>query len=190
MRTLVLFMHVSLDGFVATSEGGMDWIHISDEMFDYAGERTDAADTALYGRVTYEMMDAYWPTAADKPDASKHDLQHSRWYNNVQKVVLSRTMKGINKPNTRIIGANALAEIAELKQAAGREIVMFGSPGAAQSLMAENLIDDYWLFVNPVLLGRGIPLFKNLKDRIDLTLVKNHTFKDGVVCLNYKTQRG
>ena len=103
MRSLVSFMHVSLDGFVAGPNGEMDWIKVDDEIFDYAGNRTNESDTALYGRVTWEMMEAYWPTAADKPNASKHDIQHSTWYNKVDKIVLSKSMKGKQLPNTIII---------------------------------------------------------------------------------------
>src|SRR3979409_1602991 len=94
MRKLVLFMHTSLDGFVAGPNGEMDWIKVDDEMFEYVGKRTNGADTALYGRVTYQMMEGDWPTAADRPNATKHDIEHSRWYNKVAKIVLSRTMRG------------------------------------------------------------------------------------------------
>jgi dihydrofolate reductase len=78
VRKLVLFMHTSLDGFVAGPNGEMDWISVDDEMFEYAGQRTREADTALYGRITWQMMESYWPTAADQPAASKHDIEHSR----------------------------------------------------------------------------------------------------------------
>jgi dihydrofolate reductase len=87
-------MHTSLDGFVGGPNGEMDWIDVDDEMFEYAGQRTREADTALYGRVTYQMMESYWPTAGDQPTATKHDIEHSKWYNSVAKVVVSRTMKG------------------------------------------------------------------------------------------------
>jgi dihydrofolate reductase len=187
MRKVVLFMHTSLDGFVAGPQGEMDWINVDEEIFDYAGRRTDQADTALYGRVTYQMMDAYWPTAADQPNATRHDVEHSRWYNQVDKVVVSRTMR-VDRPKTRFIGQNVGAEIQQLKQSAGREIVIFGSPGAAHSLMAENLIDEYWLFVNPILLGEGIPLFRDIRNRTALKLVQSHTFSSGVVCLHYELQ--
>jgi dihydrofolate reductase len=186
MRKLVLFMHTSLDGFVAGPNGEMDWIIVSEEMFDYAGQRTDAADTALYGRVTYDMMESYWPTAGDKPGASKHDKQHSTWYNNVEKVVISRTMKGKELPRTTVVSENITPEIRELKQKAGREIVIFGSPGASHLLMANGLIDDFWLFVNPILLGQGIPLFKNIRQREQLKLVTNRPFSSGVICLQYE----
>src|SRR5215208_6430556 len=100
MKKLVLFMHASLDGFVAGPNGEMDWIKVDDEMFDYAGRETNEADTALYGRVTWEMMEAYWPTAANQPAATKHDIEHSEWYNKVTKVVLSKSMQGRNLKNT------------------------------------------------------------------------------------------
>jgi len=186
MRKLVLFMHTSLDGFVAGPNGEMDWITVDEEMFDYAGKRTNQADTALYGRITYEMMESYWPTAADQPGATRHDIEHSRWYNKVTKVILSRSMKGTNLPNTKIISENLLNEIIELKQAKGQDILIFGSPSASHFLMAENLIDDYWLFINPILLGEGIPLFKGVKIKTRLKLVETIPFSSGVVCLHYE----
>jgi dihydrofolate reductase len=186
VRRLVLFMHTSLDGFVGGPNGEMDWIDVNDEMFEYAGQRTREADTALYGRVTYQMMESYWPTAGDQPTATKHDIEHSQWYNSVAKVVVSRTMTGAKPTNTRIVGEGVTAEIIKLKQAAGKDIVMFGSPTVAHALMAENLIDDYWLFINPVLLGRGIPLFKDIKARAALGLGASHVFSSGVVCLHYE----
>src|SRR5204863_1178783 len=103
MRKLVLFMHASLDGFVAGPNGEMDWIKVDDEMFDYAGKRTNESDTALYGRVTYDMMEAYWPTAANQPNASKHDIEHSAWYNQVEKIVVSKSLKGKTIKNAKIV---------------------------------------------------------------------------------------
>jgi dihydrofolate reductase len=185
MRNLVLFMHTSLDGFVAGPNGEMDWIHTDEEIFDYGEQRIREADTALYGRITYQMMEGYWPTAADQPNPTKHDIEHSRWYAHVAKVVLSRTMKGTSLVNTKIISDDLTGEITKLKQGAGKEIIVFGSPTAAHSLMAANLIDDYWLFVNPVLLGQGIPVFRAIRDRTALTLVTSKVFASGVVCLHY-----
>lgn len=184
MRKLVLFMHTSLDGFVAGSKGEMDWIHVDEELFDYASNRTNESDLALYGRVTYQMMDAYWPTAASQPNASKHDIEHSAWYNKVQKVVLSKTMNGTTLKNTKIISGNLANEINQLKNAIGSEIIIFGSPGAAHSLMAENLIDEFWLFVNPIVLGQGIPLFKN-PPQMKLKLITSKALNSGVVCTHY-----
>jgi len=186
MGKLVLFMHVSADGFVGGPNGEMDWIHVDEEIFDYAGGRTNEADTALYGRKTFQMMDGYWPTAAEQPGATKHDIEHSAWYNRVTKVVLSRTLKSGDLKNTIIISENVADEIRKLKKTTKKDILIFGSPDAVHSLMAENLIDEYWLFVNPVLLSAGRSLFQNLKDRVKLTLATHHAFPSGVVCLHYK----
>jgi dihydrofolate reductase len=185
MGNLVLFMHTSLDGFVAGLNGEMDWIHVDEEIFDYAAKRTDAADTALYGRVTFEMMESYWPTAADQPNPTRHDIEHARWYNRVAKVVLSRTMRGRHLANTKIISDNVAEEISNIKKDTDKEIIIFGSPTAAHSLMAANLIDDFWLFVNPVLLGHGIPLFSGIGNKTQLELVTSKAFSSGVVCLRY-----
>ena len=179
-------MHVSADGFVGGPNGEMDWIHVDEEIFEYAGGRTNEADTALYGRKTFQMMDAYWPTAAEKPGASKHDIEHAAWYNRVTKVVLSRTLKSEDLKNTVIISKKVADEINMLKKTGKKDILIFGSPDAVHSLMAENLIDGYWLMVNPVLLGAGIPLFKNIKDRVKLKLANHHALSSGVVCLHYE----
>lgn len=100
MRKIISFMHVSLDGFVAGPNGELNWIKRDEELFDYVGKRIQETNTALYGRVTYEMMEAYWPTAGDEPEASKHDIEHSKWYNNVHKLVLSKIMKVESLTNT------------------------------------------------------------------------------------------
>jgi dihydrofolate reductase len=186
MRKLVLFMHVSLDGYTTNSKKQMDWVIADEDMFDIAGQQTQKSDTALYGRGTYEIMENYWPTAADKPGATKHDIEHSMWYNNVQKVIVSTTLSGSEIKNTKFISDNLPDEIRKLKNEKGKEIVMFGSPTLASSLMQENLIDEYWLFINPIVVGQGIPLFKNIKHYIELELITSQTFASGVVCLHYK----
>jgi len=179
-------MHTTLDGFAAGPKGEMDWIHVDDEIFDYAANQTDDADAALYGRVTYQMMDAYWPTAGDQPGASKHDIKHSHWYNSVEKIILSRTLAGNNLQRTTVISNNILEQITKIKQQPGKNILIFGSPTAVQSLLQENLIDEFWFFVNPIVLGKGISFFGGVTDSLKLTLVSNHIFSSGVVCLQYK----
>lgn len=183
MRNLVLFMHISLDGFTARADGAMNWIKVSDEMFEYANARTEAADTALYGRKTFEMMDAYWPTAGDEPDASKHDIEHSTWYNKTLKYVVSETAEQQDTDKIKFISGDVKAQVGDLKKQDGGEIIMFGSPGLARYLMAEGLVDEYWLFVNPIILGGGIPLFANVE--IKLTLKKSTTLANGVIGLHY-----
>ena len=187
-------MHISLDGFVAGPKGEMDWIKADQEIFDFVGKRISEGDTALYGRVTYQMMENYWPTAGDKPTATKHDIEHSKWYSKVHKVVLSKTMNdegpmAFGLANTTIISDKLSARINEIKQQAGEDILLFGSPTATHSLIQQNLIDGYWLFVNPIILGQGIPLFVDIKDKIKLKLLTTRQFTCGVTELNYIVDR-
>ncbi|MBK8503169.1 MAG: dihydrofolate reductase family protein [Saprospiraceae bacterium] len=192
MRRIISFMHISLDGFVAGLNGEMDWIKVDEEIFDYVGKRISEGDTALYGRVTYQMMEDYWPTAGDKTTATKHDIEHSKWYSKVQKVVLSKTMRDADLTNTKIISDNLSDRIKEIKQSrndGSKDILLFGSPTATHSLMQQDLIDGYWLFVNPIILGQGIPLFVDIKDKIKLKLVTTRPFNCGVTELNYIVDR-
>lgn len=182
-------MHVSLDGFVTDANGSMEWIKADAEMFDYASAQTERSDTALYARKTYELMEGYWPTAADKPNASKHDIEHSSWYNQVNKYVISRSWAGKKLPTATLISDNVVEEIKKLRQGEGKDIVIFGSPSLGKLLTAENLVDDYWLFVNPLILGDGLPLFKDIKTKTFLKLASSITFASGVVALHYEAKR-
>lgn len=185
MTKIISFMHISLDGFVAGPHGEMNWITINEEIFDHVGKRISQTDTALYGRVTYQMMENYWPTAADKPTATKHDREHSKWYKTAHKAVLSTTLQGLDLPNTTIISEQLQDNIHKLKQRGGEEILLFGSPAATHALMQEDLIDGYWLFVNPIILGQGIPLFMEQAEKVKLKLVSTRPFDGGVIELNY-----
>lgn len=185
MRKVISFMHISLDGFVAGPNGEMDWIKVNEEIFTHVGKRISEGDTALYGRTTFQMMESYWPTAADKPDASQHDIEHSKWYSQVRKIVLSTTLNETDFTNTKIIRGNLAKEINAIKQDGESEILVFGSPKATHALMQENLIDGFWLFVNPVVLGKGIPLFTNIREKINLKLLNTKPFSCGVTELNY-----
>jgi dihydrofolate reductase len=189
MRKIISFMHMSLDGFVAGPNGEMDWIKVDDEIFDYVGKRISEGDTALYGRVTYQMMENYWPTAGNKPAATRHDIEHSAWYNKIHKVVLSKTMKEAGLTNTKIISDKLSDRINEIKQQDGKDILLFGSPTATHELIQLNLIDGYWLFINPIILGRGIPLFTDINDKIKLKIVTTRQFTCGVTELNYTVDR-
>jgi dihydrofolate reductase len=185
MRKLILFMHVSIDGYVTGPTGKMDFVRVDDQMFEFADKQSEEADLALYGRVTYEMMDAYWPNAAAEAGASKHDIHHSNWYNSVEKLVASRTITDTSKPRTRFINDSIEEEIVQLKNSPGKNIIMFGSPGLAKTMMLSDLIDEYWLFVNPVIRGDGNPLFKNGSPQINLELKSTQALPSGVVMLHY-----
>jgi dihydrofolate reductase len=179
-------MHISLDGFVAGPNGEMNWIKVNEEIFNHVGQRISQGDTSFYGRKTFNMMESYWPTAADKPDATNHEIQHSKWYKNVHKIVLSKTLKTADFSNTTIIDYNIAEKINEIKQQEGSEILLFGSPTATHALQELNLIDGYWLFVNPILLGDGIPLFAEVNDITQLKLNSVKAFDCGVVEMKYE----
>lgn len=178
-------MHVSLDGFVAGPKGEMDWIKVDEEMFDFVKSFTDAADAALYGRKTWEMMEGYWPTAGDAAGASKHDKEHSAWYNSVQKLVVSNSMVGQVKDKTTFIGGDVVQQLKEIKEKDGKDILIFGSPSVVRTLMENNLIDDYWLFLNPIILGQGISMFAELEEKIELVHQETKDLSCGVTALHF-----
>src|ERR1700753_2870272 len=120
MRNLKFFMHTSLDGFISGLNGEMNWIKLDDEIFDVVAPLTDNADTALYGRKTYEMMESYWPKAGEQPNATKHDKEHSAWYNKVSKVVLSKTLSETGLINTKVISDQLTDNINKIKNQEGK----------------------------------------------------------------------
>jgi dihydrofolate reductase len=185
MRKLVFQMHISLDSYVAGMHGELDWIKLDEEMFDFVNILTNNADTALYGRVTYQIMNNYWPEAGMKPNASKHDIEHSSWYNRVSKIVLSNTLKNSGQADTTFISGNVIEKISRLKQQKGRNIIIFGSPSVSNLLLNEGLVDEFWLFINPVVLGDGISLFRGGSKIIKLEQKEVKTFKFGVTAIHY-----
>lgn len=184
MRNLILSVHMSLDGFVCGPNGEMDWIHVDDDLFNYIVNLTNRSDAAIYGRVTFQMMDAYWPTAAEQPNASKHDIDHSTWYNRVEKYVLSNTLTTSN-PNVTVLSGDIATKIKEIKSQPGESLLMFGSPSAAHSLMQFDLVDELWIFVNPIILGEGKPIFINFGQPKKLELIESQTFASGIIELHY-----
>lgn len=189
MRKIISFLHISLDGFVAGPKGEMNWIKVDEEIFDFVGNRIREGDTALYGRVTYQMMENYWPGAGEKPGATRHEREHSRWYNQAHKIVLSKTLKEEELVNTTVISDDLTGRINGIRQQEGKEILLFGSPTATHALIQRNLIDGFWLFVNPIVLGKGIPLFTEIGDPLKLTLMTTRPFACGVTELNYLVDR-
>jgi dihydrofolate reductase len=189
MRKVVAFVHLSLDGFAAGPNGELDWISYDDELEKYAEGVVASVGAAMYGRVTYQMMESYWPAMLTDTSASKHEREHARWLEDIPKVVFSRTLKKTDWNNARLIKANLVEEVAKLKKKPGKDLVIFGSPGLTQALLKLDLVDEYRLTVNPVVLGKGMPLFKGIKDSINLKLLETRTFKSGVLGLHYETDR-
>lgn len=185
MSKIISFMHISLDGFVAGLNGALDWITVNQEIFDFVGTRVRETDTALYGRSTFQMMEGYWPTAGNKTTATKHEIEHATWYNNAKKIVLSTTLSASDFNNTTVINDALDDQLNEIKAQTTKDILLFGSPTATHTLLQHNLIDGFWLFLNPVILGVGIPLFKDNKQQLKLDLLSTHPFACGVIELNY-----
>jgi dihydrofolate reductase len=186
MRNVILLMHVSLDGFVAGPNGEMDWISTDEEIFQDVTDLLNTVDTAIYGRVTYQMMESYWPTVPANPASTQLDIEHAHWVEQVHKIVFSKSLSTVAWHNTRLIKENIAEEITKLKQQPGQNMMIFGSPRLAHTFMQLGLIDEYRMNVNPIVLGSGIPLFADIQDRINLQLLTTKTFHSGVVGLHYR----
>jgi dihydrofolate reductase len=189
MRNIISLAHLSLDGFMAGPGGDMDFIVFNDELADLTYPLIDSVDLAVYGRVTYEMMEGYWPTAGDAPDASAHAKSHSRWYSGVKKVVASRTLATSKNPNLRVVSDDIVGALRAEKQKAGGDIMIFGSPTLTRALAAADLVDEWRLTLQPVILGGGLPLFAKGEKRTRLELRSSKSFGTGVIAVHYVTKR-
>ena len=186
MRKIKLLEHISLDGYMAGPNGEMDWIYMDDEIGEYVDtEIISTADTAIYGRITYQMMENFWPTAGEKPNAPKHHIAHANWVNKAKKIVFSRSLEKVKWYNTRLVKENVPQEVAKLKQQPGKDIVLLGSGSIAHLLMQHNLIDEYYLTINPIILGEGFPLFTTLPTKINLRLTGTKVFDNDAVIMQY-----
>lgn len=189
MRKLVLFMHVSLDGFAADPNHGLDFLTYDEELQQYADELVKTVGSPVYGRTTYQLMESYWPTVLKKPDAPKQALQHAQWVENIPKIVFSTTLNEVTWNNTRLIKGNVTEELKKLKQQPGKDLVIFGSPGLSATLMNLGLIDEYKLTIHPIILGDGLSVFKNNKVKSRLKLLDAKTLRSGVMTVHYETIR-
>jgi dihydrofolate reductase len=185
MRELTLIVQTSLDGFVAGVNGEFNNFIGGEENLEFVCSLTDDADAALFGRVSYQLLDTDWPSAASKPDATQNEIRYSKWYNSVPKYVLSRTLKIKDSVNTYIISENIENEINNIKKQPGKSILIFGSPTAVQSLLNLNLIDSFWIIVHPVIFGQGIPFFRDRKNIIKLELLNSKQLSNGTLCQKY-----
>ena len=189
MRNIISLAHISLDGFMADPAGKMDFVVFDDELADHTYPLIGSVDLAVYGRVTYEMMESYWPTAGDAPDAGAHAKSHARWYNGVKQIVASRTLAAPKKPNVRVIGDDIVVALRAEKQKPGGEIMIFASPTLTHALAAADLVDEWRLTLQPVILGGGLPLFGKSEARTRLELRSAKTFRSGVIAVHYVTKR-
>lgn len=176
MRNLFLFMMVSLDGYFEGQQHDLSWHNVDDEFNAFAHEQNNALDTILFGRITYDLMERYWPT----PEGARDDKETAQWMDLARKVVVSEPFQPTWN-NTEVISENVLDRIAALKQEPGTDIVMLGSNMLCVSLMEAGLVDEFRLMINPVAIGNGTPLFAGLPKRVEFTLQRSRTFKNGNV---------
>ena len=183
MGRLIYSMSVSLDGFVETASRSLDWVLIDEELHAFFNAEAREMSAFLYGRRMYELMVDSWPTAEADPAAPPVVLEFARIWRDKPKVVFSRTLERVEW-NSRLVGADAVGEVARLRAQPGFDMGVGGSTLAA-TLMQAGLIDEFRLFVHPVILGAGTPFFPALADRIGLRLLETRTFGSGVVYLRY-----
>jgi dihydrofolate reductase len=192
MRKVVLWIGMSLDGLTSGANEQLDWLvpHAtrpeSEPIFRRLRERSD---TVLVGRVNYEGFFGYWPKVKDDPKASRSDVEISRWLDEVPKVVFSRTLREVTWKNARLAKASAAEEVAALKRAPGKDIIVQNSTRLAQSLLAADLIDELQIIVAPVVLGSGRALFSGVPHRIDLGPADLTRFDDGTFFARYEMKR-
>ena len=180
MRKLIAAINMTLDGFCDHTAMIAD-----DEIHQHYNELLNNAGTLLYGRITYQLMESYWPTVVKKPTGNKPTDEFAVIMDNIPKIVFSRTLENVEWKNAKLLKGGIKEEVLELKRKAGKNILA-GSPSLIVALTQLDLIDEYQLGIQPIVLGNGLPLFKNIKDRINLKLLKTKTFGCGAVTLYYE----
>ena len=176
---------ISLDGFFEGPDRDINWHNVDDEFNEFAIEQTSSVGALLFGRVTYQLMESYWPT----PDALKNDPVIAGLMNSLPKIVFSRTLEKADWNNSRLVRDHIGEEIIDLKKQTGKDIAVFGSANLLFTLMELDLVDEHRVMINPVLLGKGNALFKSMEDRVNLRLLKARTFKSGNILLYYEPVR-
>jgi dihydrofolate reductase len=183
MRKVIYSMGVSLDGFIAGSDGEIDWSAPDEELHRFHNQQTREMGVHLCGRRLYETM-VYWESAEANPSAAEHELEFARIWKNMSKIVFSKTLEKV-EGNARLVRDGVAEEVSKLKEQPGKDLAV-GGAGLASTLMKLGLIDEYRLFVSPVVLGGGTPYFPALEERINLELVETQTFGSRVVYIRYR----
>jgi len=189
MRKLIAAINMTLDGFCDHTAMIAD-----EEIHQHYNELLSNAGTLIYGRITYQLMESYWPFVVKNPTGNKPMDEFAVLIDNILKIVFSRTLKNVDWKNTKLKKEIIKEEVLELKQSrsqspvdnGGSKNILVGSPGLIVALMQLDLIDEYQLCVHPVISGKGLPLFKNVKDRINLKLLKTKIFGSGSITLYYE----
>ena len=182
MGKIIAAMNMTLDGFCDHTVMIAD-----DEIHQHYADLLGNAGTLIYGRITYQLMESYWPTVVKNPTGNKPADEFAIAIDNIPKIVYSRTLKNVDWKNTTLKKEIIKEEVLELKQRANKDILV-GSPGMIVALTQLDLIDEYQLGVQPIIIGSGLTLFKNIKERVDLKLLKTKTFSCGAIMLYLSRQ--
>jgi dihydrofolate reductase len=183
MRKVVVFNHVTLDGYFVDGKGDMSWAHKNDPEWNaFMAENAKGNGTLVFGRITYDLMVSWWPT----PLAMQQLPDVAKGMNDLQKLVFSRTLETVTWKNTRLVQGELGDEIRKLKKEDGPDMVILGSGSIVAQLAQHNLIDDYQIVLCPTALGSGRTMFEGLKSKMCLKLTKSRTFSNGNLFLNYQ----
>jgi len=185
MRKLIVFNLVSLDGYFTGEGGDISWHMVDDEFQELANEAANSGSTLLFGRVTYQLMAGFWPT----PDAIKTDPVVAEGMNTSEKIVFSRTLDEVQWHNTRLVKDDMLGEVRRLRQGNGKNLAVLGSGTIVAQLAAADLIDEYQILINPMVLGRGRTMFEGIDQRLNFKLIRSRVFGNGNVLLCYEPAR-
>lgn len=183
MGRLIFAMNVSLDGFIEGLDGDLNWTNPDVELHQHFNDLERSVGLMLYGRRLYENMAAYWPTAAENPAALPVEIEYAHIWTSTPKIVFSTSLDQVDW-NSRLVREIDAEEIRRLKAQPGGYLSV-GGAGLASSFSQLGLIDEYWIYIHPVILGQGKPMFGELQERINLQLMETFIFKSGVVRLRY-----
>jgi dihydrofolate reductase len=184
MRKIVLWMSVSIDGFFEGPNCELDWHMVDDEQHGHIIEVLGAAGAFLEGRVMYELMAEYWSTADQRPSSSPFEVKFARIWRETPKFVFSRTLKRADW-NSTVVREVIPEEIQKLKDQSGGDMIL-GGANLAGAFWQHDLIDEYRLYVHPVIIGKGHRPFPSSDDKIKLRLAETRSFRNGVVLLRYQ----
>jgi dihydrofolate reductase len=183
MRKLILQMSVSLDGYIEGPNAELDWHLVDEELHTHFNDELGSMGAFLSGRVTHELMADYWPTADRDPSSTPPEVEFARIWRDKPKIVYSRTLEEAGW-NTTIVREVVPDEVRQLKEQPGGDLALGGADLAA-TFLKHDLVDEYRLYLHPVIIGQGKPLFPPLESRIHVQLAETRVFGNGVVLLRY-----
>jgi dihydrofolate reductase len=188
MRKVILFMHVSLDGFVCGPRDEMDWTTMEDDSIGefLIPDLQKTVDTMLVGRVLYQGFEQFWPTVPENPKSRPALVEFAHWMANTPKVVFSNTLREVKWINSRLAKANPVTTVLQMKKEPGGDMVIFGGASLASHFVKNNLVDEFRIKLEPVVLGRGKSLYQEIPERRKLKLIRSKVFGSGVAGLYYE----